>query len=89
MASLLVMSLSVLLVLIDVLVPCILISSFICVRCYNFKQHLRRYAFKSSLTDIPLVSVMRSFIIICVYAICDGPDLLHHGGPKIDAPLSR
>jgi len=64
-ASLLVTSLPVLVAVVDVLVPCVLISSFTCVKCYGFKEHLRRYAFKSSLTDIPLVSVIRSFIIIC------------------------
>lgn len=65
-ASLLVSSLAVLVAVGDVLVPCVLISSFTCVRCYGFKEHLRRYAFKSSLTDIPLVSVVRSVIIICM-----------------------
>ncbi|RDX90599.1 yugF, partial [Mucuna pruriens] len=83
-ASLLVTSLPVLVAVVDVLVPCVLISSFTCVKCYGFKEHLRRYAFKSSLTDIPLVSVIRSFIIICmirVYSICDGPALSH--GPYL------
>ncbi|KAL5575641.1 hypothetical protein UlMin_017340 [Ulmus minor] len=75
LVSLLVSSLPVLVAIGDVLVPCVLISSFTCVRCYGFKEHLRRYAFKSSLTDIPLVSVIRSLIITCVYSICDGPAL--------------
>ena len=65
-ASLLVTSLPVLVAVVDVLVPCTLISSFTCVRCYSFREHLSRYAFKSSLTDIPLVSVIRSLIIICM-----------------------
>ncbi|KAG4945006.1 hypothetical protein JHK87_041013 [Glycine soja] len=80
-ASLLVTSLPVLVAVMDVLVPCVLISNFTCVKCYGFKEHLRRYAFKSSLTDIPLVSVIRSFIIICVYSICDSPALSH--GPYL------
>ncbi|XP_017425819.1 uncharacterized protein LOC108334468 [Vigna angularis] len=80
-ASLLVTSLPVLVAVVDVLVPCVLISSFTCVKCYGFKEHLRRYSFKSSLMDIPLVSVVRSFIIICVYSICDGPALSH--GPYL------
>lgn len=63
--SLLVSSLPLLVALGDVLVPFVLISSFTCVRCYGFNEHLHRYAFKSSLTDIPLVSVVRSIIIIC------------------------
>ncbi|KAI4329299.1 hypothetical protein L6164_021582 [Bauhinia variegata] len=65
-ASLLVVSLPVLVAVLDVLVPCVLISSFTCVRCYGFGQHLHRYAFKSSLTDIPIVSVIRSLFIICM-----------------------
>ncbi|KAI4355704.1 hypothetical protein L6164_004453 [Bauhinia variegata] len=81
MASLLVMSLPVLVAVLDVLVPCVLISSFTCVRCYGFREHLHRYAFKSSLTDIPIVSVIRSLIIICVYTFCDGPALSH--GPYL------
>ncbi|CAN6570608.1 unnamed protein product [Malus baccata var. baccata] len=80
-ASLLVSSLPVLVAIGDMLVPCVLISSFTCVRCYGFKEHLHRYAFKSSLTDIPLVSFIRSLIIICVYSMCDGPALSH--GPYL------
>ncbi|XP_019458496.1 PREDICTED: uncharacterized protein LOC109358620 isoform X1 [Lupinus angustifolius] len=80
-ASLLVTSLPVVVAVMDVLVPCVLISSFTCVRCYSFKEHLRKYAFKSSLTDIPMVSVLRSIIIICIYSICDGPALSH--GPYL------
>lgn len=74
-ASLLVSSLPVLVAVADVLVTCVLISSFTCVRCYGFKEHLRRYDFKRSLTDIPLVSIIRSLIIICVYSVCDAPAL--------------
>ncbi|XAR50587.1 Lipid-phosphate phosphatase [Bertholletia excelsa] len=80
-ASLVVQSLPLLVAIVDVLVPCVLISSFTCVTCYSFKQHLRRYAFKSSLMDIPLVSVIRSLIITCVYSMCDGPALSH--GPYL------
>jgi hypothetical protein len=65
-ASLLVTSLPVVVAVIDVIVPCVLISRFTCVSCYGFKEHLSRYSFKSSLTDIPLVSIIRSFIIICM-----------------------
>ncbi|VVA36563.1 PREDICTED: alpha/beta [Prunus dulcis] len=80
-ASLLVSSLPVLVAIGDMLVPCVLISSFTCVTCYGFKEHLHRYAFKSSLTDIPLVSFIRSLIITCVYSMCDGPALSH--GPYL------
>ncbi|MFS7980684.1 putative hydrolase [Helianthus anomalus] len=77
MTSLLVLSLPVLVAIGDVLVPCVLISSFTCVNCYGFKEHLRRYSFRSSLTDVPVVSVIRSLIITCVYMICEGPVLSH------------
>ncbi|KAL8189293.1 hypothetical protein R6Q57_028859 [Mikania cordata] len=76
-ASLLVLSLPVLVAIGDVLVPCVLISSFTCVNCYSFTEHLSRYSFRSSLTDIPVVSVIRSLVITCVYMICDGPVLSH------------
>ena len=66
-ASLLVLSAPLLVAIVDVLVPCVLISSFTCVRCHSFKDHLHKYSFKSSLTDIPLVSVIRSLIITCMF----------------------
>ncbi|GAU44483.1 hypothetical protein TSUD_261230 [Trifolium subterraneum] len=79
--SLIVTSLPVVVAVVDILVPFVLISNFTCVKCYSFKQHFHRYSFKSSLMDIPLVSLLRSFIIICVYSICDGPALSH--GPYL------
>ena len=57
--SLLVSSLPLLIAIGDVLVPFVLISSFTCIECYSLKEHLWWYAFKSSLTDIPLISVVR------------------------------
>ncbi|XP_057967919.1 uncharacterized protein LOC131157636 [Malania oleifera] len=74
-ASLIVLSAPVIVAMGDVMVPFMLISSFTCVRCHSFREHLQRYAFKSSLIDIPLVSVIRSLIIACVYSMCDGPAL--------------
>lgn len=71
-ASLVVQSAAVLVAMGDVFVPCILVQSFTCVRCYSFREHLQRYAFKSSLIDIPFVSIVRSLIIIC-NANCDSP----------------
>lgn len=65
LASLLVSSLPLLVAICDVLVPSFLLSSFTCVTCYGAKEHLIRYGFKRSLTDIPLVSVARSFLFIC------------------------
>lgn len=71
-ASLVVQSAAVLVAMGDVFVPCILVQSFTCVRCYSFREHLQRYAFKSSLIDIPFVSIVRSLIIIC-NANCGSP----------------
>ncbi|CAA3020056.1 hydrolase acyltransferase (alpha beta hydrolase superfamily) [Olea europaea subsp. europaea] len=81
MASLAVMSLPVMVAISDVVVMCLLISSFTCFNCYSFREYLQRYGFKSSLTDIPLVSIIRSLIITYVYAMCDGPMLSH--GPYL------
>ncbi|XP_010417729.1 PREDICTED: uncharacterized protein LOC104703416 [Camelina sativa] len=81
LVSLLVSSLPVLVAIGDVLVPTFLLSSFTCLTCYGFKEHLTRYAFKSSLTDIPLVSLVRSFFVICVYSLSDAPAVSH--GPYL------
>lgn len=75
LASLVVQSAVVLVAVADVVVPFILVHSFVCVTCYSLREHLKRYAFKSSLIDIPLVSLLRSLIITCVYLMCDGAAL--------------
>ncbi|KAJ4953800.1 hypothetical protein NE237_030632 [Protea cynaroides] len=80
-ASLLVLSAPVLVAFGDILMPCVLIPSFTCVKCYSVKEHLHRYGFRSSLVDIPLVSVIRSLIITSVYSFCDGSGLAH--GPYL------
>ncbi|MCD7450814.1 hypothetical protein HAX54_008557 [Datura stramonium] len=85
LASLLMLSAPVMVAIGDVLLPSVLISSFTCVRCYSFKEHLHRYSFKTSLTDIPLVSILRSLIISCVYSMCDGPALSH--GPYLGTAI--
>ncbi|KAL0732154.1 hypothetical protein Bca4012_028248 [Brassica carinata] len=81
LVSLLVSSLPVLVSIVDVFVPTFLLSSFTCLTCYTFNDHLTRYSFKTSLTDIPLVSLLRSFLVICVYSLSDGPALSH--GPYL------
>ncbi|KAK6264000.1 Alpha/beta hydrolase fold-1 - like 10 [Theobroma cacao] len=81
LASLLASSLPLLVAVGDIMVPFLLLSSFTCVTCYGFNQQFRRYAFKNSLADIPLVSILRSIIITCVYSMCDGPALSH--GPYL------
>lgn len=68
-SSLLVVALPVVVAIVDALLPCLLISSFTCVKCYSFREHLLRYAFKSSLVDIPLVSIIRSLVIICKVSV--------------------
>lgn len=80
-ASLLVQCLPVLVAIGDVVVSFVLVSSFTCISCYGFREHIRRYAFRRSFIDIPLVSVLRSLIITCVYYLCDGPALSH--GPYL------
>ncbi|XP_010917315.1 uncharacterized protein [Elaeis guineensis] len=80
-ASLLVSSAPVLVAVGDVTVSLALASRFACARCYGVKGHLERYGFKSSLMDIPLVSIIRSLIITCIYSLCDGPGLSH--GPYL------
>ncbi|KAM3380283.1 hypothetical protein P3S68_005856 [Capsicum galapagoense] len=79
--SLLMVSAPVMVAIGDVLLPTVLISSFTCVRCYSLKEHLQSYAFTTSLMDIPLVAILRSLIISCVYSMCDGPALSH--GPYL------
>ncbi|CAH8355996.1 unnamed protein product [Eruca vesicaria subsp. sativa] len=81
LVSLLVSSLPVLVSIVDVFVPTFLLSSFTCLTCYSFNDHLTRYSFKTSLTDIPFVSLLRSFLVICVYSLSDGPALSH--GPYL------
>ncbi|XP_072967800.1 uncharacterized protein [Typha angustifolia] len=74
-ASLLLLSAPVLVAVGDVAVSLALASRFACARCYSLRSHMERYGFKSSLMDIPLVSIVRSLIITCVYSLCDGPGL--------------
>ncbi|GMI93859.1 hypothetical protein like AT1G15490 [Hibiscus trionum] len=81
LASLVASSLPLLVAVGDIMVPFLLLFSFTCVTCYGFNEHFRHYAFKTSLIDIPLVSILRSIIITCVYSLCDGPALSH--GPYV------
>ncbi|KAI7742373.1 hypothetical protein M8C21_025578 [Ambrosia artemisiifolia] len=41
----------------------------------TISTQLTGYSFRYSLIDIPLVSILRSGIILCVYGLCDGPGL--------------
>ncbi|XP_076911932.1 uncharacterized protein LOC143570069 [Bidens hawaiensis] len=48
-------------------------------KAFSFIQplnsHLINYDFRYSLIDIPIISIIRSAIILCVYGLCDGPGL--------------
>lgn len=68
-ASLLAASLPLVVAISDAVLPCLLIPSFTCVGCVSPREHLRRYAFRSSLMDIPVVSIVRSLIIMSMFAL--------------------
>ncbi|RZB50374.1 hypothetical protein D0Y65_047339 [Glycine soja] len=75
--SLLLFSAPVLLVIADALVPSALLSTLSpsSFSLETLASHFHNYDFRYSLIDIPLVSIIRSFIIFCVYSLCDGPRL--------------
>ena len=65
LASLLVASAPVVVAAGDVAVALWLEVRLGCPRCGGLRDHLRRYGFRSSLVDIPLLSVVRSLLITC------------------------
>ncbi|KAI4306821.1 hypothetical protein L6164_030066 [Bauhinia variegata] len=75
--SLLLFSAPVFLVIADALVPSALLSALSpsSLSLQNLSSHLNNYDFRSSLIDIPLISIIRSVVILCVYSLCDGPRL--------------
>nr|XP_043616641.1 uncharacterized protein LOC122588567 [Erigeron canadensis] len=83
--SFLIFSAPILVAIADTIVPTALLSASISspVSTYqnNFSlihsisSHLYNYDFRYSLIDIPLISIIRSGIILCVYGLCDGPGL--------------
>ncbi|RZC90744.1 hypothetical protein C5167_028570 [Papaver somniferum] len=89
LASLLIISAPVLLIITDSLLPSALLSAASSFSSspsssYNYSSlsllqslssHLDNYDFRSSLVDIPLISIIRSAVIFCVYSICDGRTL--------------
>ncbi|KAK1306698.1 hypothetical protein QJS10_CPA10g00450 [Acorus calamus] len=77
-ASLLVLSAPVLVAVGDVLVSLALMSSFsVGGGDGGLREELRGYGFRRSLIDVPMLSVARSFIITCVYFLCDWPGISH------------
>ncbi|KAJ9175887.1 hypothetical protein P3X46_014393 [Hevea brasiliensis] len=76
--SFLFFSVPVLLVIADTLLPFSLLSASLSPSSLSFKtlsSHFNNYDFRYSLIDIPLISIIRSAVIICVYSLCDGPRL--------------
>ncbi|TYI45191.1 hypothetical protein E1A91_D13G019200v1 [Gossypium mustelinum] len=71
--SFLLFSAPVFLVIADTLLPSALLSS--CLSLETLSTHFNNYSFQYSLIDIPIISIIRSAIIICVYGFCDGPRL--------------
>ncbi|MBA0867553.1 hypothetical protein Goshw_001149 [Gossypium schwendimanii] len=76
--SFLVFSAPVFLVLADALLPSALLSASLSpsyLSLQSLSSHFDNYDFRSSLIDIPLISIIRSAVIIFVYSFCDGPKL--------------
>ncbi|XP_031107298.1 uncharacterized protein LOC116011985 [Ipomoea triloba] len=76
--SLVLLSAPIVLVIADTLLPSALLSAALspaAVSLQTLSSLLRNYDFRSSLIDIPLLSIIRSAIILCVYSLCDGPRL--------------
>ncbi|PIN21575.1 hypothetical protein CDL12_05715 [Handroanthus impetiginosus] len=82
--SLLLFSVPVLLAVADALLPSAFLSASLSpssLTLQTFADHLSNYDFRYSLIDIPLLSIIRSAVILCVYSLCDGPKLLR--GPYL------
>ncbi|KAL3834846.1 hypothetical protein ACJIZ3_009582 [Penstemon smallii] len=76
--SLLLFSAPVILIIVDALLPAALFSASLSpspLTLQTISSYLNNYDFRSSLIDIPLLSIIRSAIILCVYSFCDGPKL--------------
>ncbi|KAH9767076.1 alpha/beta hydrolase related protein [Citrus sinensis] len=76
LVSLLLFSAPVLLAIADTLLPSALLSASLSpssLSLSTLSSHFNDYDFRYSLVDIPLISIIRSAVIICVYGLCDGP----------------
>ncbi|MCO5595234.1 hypothetical protein L7F22_049273 [Adiantum nelumboides] len=77
-ASLLASSLPLLVSLVDVVAPCLLLSFFTCCNsCFKLHHDWAAYSFRTSLMDIPFLSLIRSLAIFCIYSICGIPNLTY------------
>ncbi|XP_074308148.1 uncharacterized protein LOC141643026 [Silene latifolia] len=60
----------------DTIIPSALLSASLSnSSLQSISSHFNNYDFRFSLIDIPLISILRSIVIICVYSCCDGPTL--------------
>lgn len=76
--SFLLFSAPVLLVVADAFLPSALLSASLSsslLSLHTLSSHVNNYDFRYSLIDIPIISLVRSAIILCVYSFCDGPRL--------------
>ncbi|KAJ6726926.1 ALPHA/BETA HYDROLASE RELATED PROTEIN [Salix purpurea] len=75
--SFLLFSAPILLAIADTLLPFFLLSASLSpsLSLQTLSSHFSNYDFRCSLVDIPLISIIRSAVIICVYSLCDGPGL--------------
>lgn len=72
--------------LVSILDIAIVFSAFTCCSsCFAFRADWATYSFRGSLVDIPLLSLGRSFIALCVYAVCGVPSLCH--GPYLGVTI--
>ncbi|XP_078442595.1 uncharacterized protein LOC144712247 [Wolffia australiana] len=76
MGSLLFFSAPLLVAVLDMLLPSAVLSALVGpVSPFAIAGQLRNYDFRASLVDLPLLSIVRSLIIICVYCSFQGPGL--------------
>uniref|UniRef100_A0A7N0TT93 MENTAL domain-containing protein n=1 Tax=Kalanchoe fedtschenkoi TaxID=63787 RepID=A0A7N0TT93_KALFE len=76
--SFLIFSAPLLLVIADTLLPSAILSASMhpnSLTLQTISSLLSQYDFRRSLIDVPLISVIRSAVIIFVYSLCDGPKL--------------
>jgi hypothetical protein len=66
LGSFLISSMPLLVSIADIAIPCTLLSTFTCCEsCFSFRIDWSSYNFRSSLVDIPFVSLVRSVVAIC------------------------
>lgn len=70
LGSLLISSMPLLVSIADIAIPCTLLSTFTCCEsCFSFRIDWSSYSFRSSLVDIPFVSLVRSVAVICKFLV--------------------